>query len=58
MLLVEGVKTTIASATMVDAMDVVVLLVAMVATKFHRHLCLIDVHKLGALTRYVKSAGR
>lgn len=55
--LVEGEKTT-AIMAVVDADGVVVLLLVVVATKVHHHLHLMDVHKLGALTRSVKSATR
>ena len=43
---------------MVEAEGMVFLLVTMVATKVHRHLRLMDIYKLCALTRSVKSTTR
>jgi hypothetical protein len=43
---------------MFEAEGMVFLLVTMVATKVHRHLRLMDIYKLCALTRSVKSTTR
>jgi hypothetical protein len=58
MLLVEDAETTTMVVVVVEAEGVVVLLMVVVATKVHCHFCLMDVHKLSALTRSIKSVTR
>ena len=57
-LLVEGTEATTTVVAMAKAEGVVVLLMVVVATKVHCHFCLMDVHKLSALTRSIKSVTR